>query len=374
MRQHPKSIKAFVIQSAFIWACVPILYSFMPIYLDNIGFRSSQIGILMALSPVLAVILQPFIGVYVDRSSSKNAMLILLTLGTVGSILLFPLSQAYLYVLVIGTILAIFQAAHMPIFETITLEALEKIGKSYGPVRLAGTISYSIVSILVGIFMKLDIKSIFYITAAIGILNILSSYLLPKIKGHQSEGSRVSFRELFRDKLLIVLMFFSMIAQLAISFYQNFFPIYFVSIGGTHGALGVLYFIGAMSELPFLLKADKIIEKLGIQKTLILSMVIIGLRFLLLFFIKTPAWFYPVSLLNGLTFIVFTFSLAVYINNTAKKELRATGQTIHGFAMAVGRILGSVCGGYFVEWFGLLNTKLISFAICPFCALQHSMG
>jgi PPP family 3-phenylpropionic acid transporter len=122
--------------------------------------------------------------------------------------------------------------------------------------------------------------------------------------------------------------------------------------------------LAAMSELPFLLKADKIIWKLGVQNTLILSMGVIGLRFLLLFFIKTALWVYPIALLNGLTFIVFTFSLAVYINKTVKKELRATGQTIHGFAMAIGKILGSISGGFLVEGFGLLNTMLFFFLFC----------
>ena len=73
---------------------------------------------------------------------------------------------------------------------------------------------------------------------------------------------------------------------------------------------------------------------------------------------------YPVMLLNGLTFIVFTFSLAVYINNTVRPELRATGQTIHGMCMGAGRILGSVLGGFLIEWIGLLDTILCFALLC----------
>lgn len=364
-RQRVPSTRAFIIQSALLWSCVPLLYSFLPVYLSGIGFHESRIGIIMALGPLMAAVLQPFIGVAVDRSNLKNTILMLLTGGSVISILLFPLNKVYLYVLIISIILAAFQSALTSTSETITLESLDAMKKPYGPVRAFGTIGYSLVSIIVGILMKWDIRNIFYVTAIIGLLGMVSVSFLPKVRGHQSEGNHIAIKELFQDKLLIVFMLFSMMAQLAISFYQTFFPIYFASIGGTEGQLGVLYFIMAICELPFLLLSGKIIKKLGIQLTLVLSMGVIAVRFILLYLIKSPLWIYPVSMLHGLTFIVFSFSLAVYINKTAKKELRATGQTIHGFiSMGLGRILGSVLGGFLIEGFGLLNVMLFAFALC----------
>jgi PPP family 3-phenylpropionic acid transporter len=310
----------------------------------------------------MSAVLQPFFGMAADRSRYKNTILVLLTAGIVVSLLLLPLGTTYLYVFLMSLLLAAFQSAQTPISETITLESLDIMKKSYGPVRAVGTVGYAATSIVIGILMKQDIRNIFYVTAFLGLLGIASTLTLPKVKGHQSQGNRAPVRELFKDKLLIIFMLFTMIAQLVLSFYQTFFPIYYKSIGGTEGELGVLYFIAAISELPFLFFADKIIGKLGIRLALSLSMGIIALRFLLFFLIRSPWWVYPVVALHGLTYIVFTFSLAIYINKTVKKELRATGQTFNGFIGAgLGRILGSVLGGFLVEAFGIFNVMLSAF-------------
>lgn len=358
MGRRIRSNLVFVIQSTLLWSCIPIVYSFLPVYLDQSGFRESQIGVLLALGPLMSIVLQPFIGVLVDRSPYKNTILILLNAGTMVSILLFTFNNSLLYVTLVSFLLASFQAALISVSEAITLEGLDKIQKPYGPIRLAGTAGYAVTSVIVGFFMEGDIRTFFYITAAIAFFSMLSAWSLPKVEGHQSKTQRVSAAGIFRDKMLVLMMLLSMLAHMGISFFQNFFPLYFSSIGGTNDMLGVLYFISAISEAPFLLFADRIEKRIGIQRTLALSMGVIGVRFLLMYLIKSPLLMYPVMLLNGMTFIVFSFSLAVYINRTVGMELRATGQTIHGMCMALGRILGSVLGGYLIEWLGLLDTLL----------------
>jgi len=368
MGKEARSTFVFLAQSALLWSCVPIVYSFLPVYLDQSGFRESQIGIFLALGPLMSIILQPFIGILVDRSPYKNTFLILLNAGTMVAILLFPLHNSLMHVALASFLLASFQAALIAVSEAIILEGLDRIQKPYGPVRLAGTVGYAVVSVVAGFFMEKEIRSFFYITAITAFFSILSAWSLPKVAGHQSKARKVPATVLFKDRGLILLMAFSMVSHMGISFYQNFFPLYFSFIGGTSDVLGILYFISGMSELPFLLYADRIEKKLGIYKTLALSTGIIGARFVLLFFIKSPVLMYPVMLLNGLTYIVFAFSLAVHINRTVPMELRATGQTIHGMCMALGRILGSVLGGYLIEAIGLQNT-LLGFALLSLAAI-----
>lgn len=364
MRRESSVLRNIYAQSALLWAGVPLLAGFLPYYLEVTGFDSRQIGILMALNPLMAIVVQPFIGLRVDRSQSKNNILLLLILGAIVASILYPLGTTYAYVLLASLFLAVFQAALTPVSETITLEALDGLGKPYGPIRLAGTVSYSVLAVAAGFLIKLDSRSVFLLTAVIGGLNLLTAWRLPRVKGHQSEGARVPFRELFQDKTLLVLLPFLVMAQFAIGIYQSFFPMYYAAIGGTGGGLGVIYFISAMSELPFLLFADKLIRRLRLQGMLIFSMAVVGLRFLLLFAIRTPLAMYPIALLHGMTYIIFAFSLAVYVNKTIRPELRASGQTLLGVVTAVGRLLGSLIGGFVVQGFGIHSTMFLTFAFC----------
>lgn len=376
MKKEKGSPVVFLIQSALLWSCVPIVYSFMPVYLEYSGFGEVQTGLLLALGPIMSIVLQPFMGIIADRSKYKNIPLIVLNAGTMVSILLFTLGNGRLYIIFASFLLAFFQAALISVSETVTLEGLESINKPYGPVRLAGTAGYASVSVLVGFFLEKNIRSFFYITAAVAFLSILSSFSLPKVEGHQSKNSRIAATDIFSDKLLILFLSFATVAHMSIAFYQNFFPVYFANIGGTSDILGVLYAVAAVSEAPFLIYADKIEKKLGIEKTLAFSMGVVFIRYILMYFIKSPILMYPLMLLNGLTYIVFVFTMAVYINRTVAPQLRATGQTIHGSCTAIGRILGSVLGGWLIGQLGILNAILCfailsAVSIAVFVAVLH---
>lgn len=374
MTKHTPTYKIFVFQSALLWAGLPILWSFIPAFMQTNGFSVSQIGLLMAINPFIAIIVQPLIGIRVDRSKSKNRIFILLMFCTLVAVIFFPLSKVFTYVLLMVSVLSLFQAALIPISESIAIESVVHMGRSYAPVRMAGTIGYSITAIIIGYLMRIDTNSVFISTVIIGGLNMFMVWRMPNVEGHQESGKRVSIKVIFEDKLLLLYNGFSIIAQLLLSFYMTFLPIYFLDLGGSQNQLGMVYFIAAMSEIPFLLGADKLLKKFGNQRMLVFSMFIIGLRILLLVFVKTPFWIYLISALNGFTFVVFAYTLAVYVNNTVKKELKTTGQTILAVAQGIGRILGSLLGGFLMDGIGAHPTMILSFALCLVAIILFLLG
>lgn len=374
MNKHTASYKIFVFQSALLWAGLPILWSFMPAFMQTHGFSVSQIGMLMAINPLIAISVQPFIGMRVDRSKSKNRIFILLMSGTLISVFLFPLNPVFSYILIMVSVLSFFQAGLIPISESIAIESVVHMGKSYAPVRMAGTIGYSITAIGIGYLMKLNTNTVFLSTIIIGGLNMLMVWRMPNVEGHPHIGKKVSIKVILEDKLLLLYNGFSIIAQLLLSFYMTFLPIFFLDLGGSQNQLGIVYFIAAMSEIPFLLGADRLLKKFGNQKLLILSMFVIGFRIFLLIFVKTPSWIYLISALNGLTFIVFSYTLAVYVNNTVKKELKTTGQTVLALSMGIGRILGAILGGFLIDGIGTHPTMILSFVLCIVAIVLFILG
>jgi PPP family 3-phenylpropionic acid transporter len=335
---------------------------FLPVYLNTIGMNKVQIGILMALSPAMAVVLPPFIGMYADRSPTKNRVLLFLTAGAAVAAFLYPLATDFWYLVAVGLFLAVFQSAQGPLSEAITLEGLAHLGKSYGPVRLAGTFGFAVAALVVGPLLKIDVRFLFFTVGAMALLNLVTAWRLPVVKGHQT-GTRVPVSHVFHDKSLTIMLGFSLVANLAIQFYNSFFAVYFVSLGGSPDQVGFLLALMAVSELPFLLWAEKILAKVGLRGTLVLSMGVVVLRFAALAVLQAPGWLFALSLLNGLTFIVFAYSLATYIAKNVRKELRATGQTFLGVASAAGRTLGSLGGGLLAQTLGLATTFVLMGAL-----------
>lgn len=337
----------FIILYATTYMANSVYSNFVPIYLNNLGFEKLALGILLSLGPLISIAAQPIWGIAGDRAKYKNTMLKVLLLGSGAVAALFPVSRSFLYLAFIISVFSIFQSSVNPLSDAITLEYLETTRWKFGPIRLAGTFGFACMSVVAGIIAKENISNIFILYPIIVMFSLWGTFRLPLIKGHQSSGNRVSILALWKNRELMLLMLFNLLIQTSLGFYYSFFPIYFTQMGGSSTLLGVAMFISATSELPFLLLASGMMDKINIKYILVISSAVIGLRWLFIHFVTNVYLLLPAMLFHGFSYIVFAYSMATYINREVPRELRASGQTINwliGFGIA--RIIGSIAGGY----------------------------
>jgi MFS transporter, PPP family, 3-phenylpropionic acid transporter len=335
--------------------------TFMPVYLKNIGLSHTSIATLLSFGPLIAILAQPVWGSIGDRSESKNSVLQILLLGSAITVLLFPLSNHYIYLLMIICLTTFFQTSIYPLSDAITLEHLSRTKWAFGPIRLAGTIGYAFMSVAFGMIAKRNISSIFLVYSIVMLVAIIISIQLPKIKGHQSHRKKVSLLVLLKNRKLMLFMLLNFIVQITLGYYYSFFPIYFQQLGGDSGLLGLSMLFSSISELPFLLFGDKIIRRFGIPAVLLGTAFFAGLRWLLLYFVHNPYLVLPIQMLHGLIFIVLMVTLAIYINQEVPKELKASGQTLNGLiSLGLARIIGSMAGGVASEFVGMRDVFLYS--------------
>jgi len=361
MEQTKRIYYFFIAFYAALFMSNAIYGTFLPVYLDNIGYSKASIGVLMSLGPFVAIIAQPFWGIISDRSKSKNLILKILFIASIIIMALHPLSPNFYYLLVIIAIFTFFQAPISPISDTITLEYLSTTNQQFGPIRMAGTIGYAVMSIIAGFFAQKYIKSIFALNVLIMGLTFLTVLQLPIVQGHQFGKQHVSIMKLFTDKKLVALMVLNFLVQVTLGFYYTYFPIYFNQLGGNNSLLGWAYFISAISEIPFLLCADRVLRKVRTTTALLFSTLVASIRWFLISIIGNAYLFLPLQLLHGLIFIVLYYSMAIYINQEVPKELKASGQTINTLiGMGGARITGSLLGGFLSDIYGIKNLFLYS--------------
>ena len=354
--------------------------TFMPVYLKSIGLSQTSIATLLSFGPLIAILAQPLWGRIGDRAQSKNRVLQVLSLGSAVSILLLPVSNQYLYLLVIICMVTFFQTSINPLSDAITLEHLAKTKWNFGPIRLAGTIGFAIMSVAFGIIAKKNINSISIVYSLVMLLTLIICTQLPKIKGHQSSKNKVSLLVLLKNRKLMLFTLLNFIVQITLGYYYAFFPIYFNQLGADNSLLGWSMLFASLSELPFLLFGHKIIEKFGIPVVLVATAFFAGLRWLLLYFVHNPYLVLPIQMLHGLIFIVLSVTLAIFINQEVPKELKASGQTLNGLlSLGLARIIGSMAGGMASEYIGMREVFLynsvvafITFLVFIFIFLKES--
>ncbi len=359
---------------------------YFPIYLFEEGYSSAQIGILLSFGPLVAMFGQPLWGYLGDRDRMKNRVLRILIIGSGFAMLLIPLSNHFYYVLVMIGLFSFFQTSIFPLTDAITLEELDRRRTwSFGVIRMGGTIGFAAMAVGFGILAGHQVNSLFGVYACIMVFALLMMWRFPSVSNRVTSGIQTSVWTLLRHKKLMLYLSYGFIIHMLLGFNYAFFPIYFNNLGGDNAWLGWAMLIAALSEIPFLLYARSILQRISIPVILIIAGLASSVRWFLTAGITDPYLLLPVQVLHGSIFIVLSVSMATFINREIPSEWKASGQALHGmFSMGAARILGGLLGGIasgsfgiqqvyvFNSWFSLI--WIILFAIIVYRLRERRMS
>ncbi|NLC68766.1 MAG: MFS transporter [Clostridiaceae bacterium] len=351
----------------FYFGANGVLNPFFPVYLDHIGFSQTIKGVLLALGPLVAMLSQPLWGIMGDRAKTKNAILKILIAASALFFSFFLLHTETWYVFAIYIIFMFFYSSINPMIDTITLDYLERTKWKFGPIRAGGTIGFALTALTSGFIIRDKINNMFIMYSAILCICFIFACRLQPVKGYQFGKKKISQASLLKNRKLMSLMALGFAVQVTLGYYYSFYPVYVKQLGGDSTLLGLAMFISASSELPFLFFANRITRKLGIVNTLLGSALLTALRWFITYSANNACHAVLANFLHGFTFIVFTYCLAVFINENVPKELRASGQALNGLInMGAARIVGNILGGVLSDIFGIkkmfLYISLFGFA------------
>jgi PPP family 3-phenylpropionic acid transporter len=328
---------------------------FLPVFLtENAGMNSAQLGILLAIGPFASILAQPLWGLRADRARYKNTVLLILLGGSLLASQLIPLYANFWYIMAAMFLLTSFSMATVPISDTITVELCQERAWDYGRIRTAGSVGYSTMGWVSGIWIAGNNARIFPLFAAFSLVTIAIAVLIPRVGGHQRVKIRMPYIQLLKNKRLATVLAISFVANVTLGMHYSFFGVYFRELGGTTAMLGLAAFCASMLELPFTLNAKNMIRKIGgPEKTLLLSAAVMGARWLLASQASTPLQLLLVNCLHGFSFAVLSITVTLFLGEHIPPELKASGQTLHGMlSLGLARIAGSVGGGLLIALWG----------------------
>jgi MFS transporter, PPP family, 3-phenylpropionic acid transporter len=295
-------------------------------------------------------------------------------LGSTLSILLFKLSAHFAFLSFAITIFTFFQTSINPMSDAITLEYSYSRKWKFGYVRLAGTLGFALMSALSGMLLAKGVDKMFYIYFTLGVISLALAVFLPKVKGHQTKAKKVPVWALLKDRKLLLLISFALIIQITISYFSTFFGIYYQQLGASKSLLGYAYFISSFSEVPFLLFSHKILKKVKPEHALIFAGITAGIRWIILGTVSNIYIILASQALHGVGFIIIMVTLAMYVNEHAPQELKASGQALIGLVNAgASKIIASLFGGYLSDIFGLKQMFINNFFIAIIAILIFSI-
>ncbi|WP_214802814.1 MFS transporter [Exiguobacterium sp. s194] len=258
------------------------LIPYMALFFSQSRFDLSpgQVGTIVAIMPILSIGVQPLWGMLADRTGRVRAWLIIAMLGAAALSLTFLFATSYVWIIVLMIAWSIFQCAHIPLVDMMTLEYTSRAKIDYGAIRLFGSAGFAIAVFVMGRISDTTwgLASTFLLSAvmlAIGTLFVRSV--------SEQEPKQVHTTAPFQWSAVwngpfIAFLIGGMLVFGPIYANNYYFGIYVTSIGGSTTLVGTLFLVAVLCEIPFMKVAYQIVSRLGTVNVLAGAALISALR------------------------------------------------------------------------------------------------
>jgi PPP family 3-phenylpropionic acid transporter len=327
-------------------AWLPKLYD----YCMYNGLSGSQAALVLSITPVMMFAVQPVYGFMADKFGYKKTLLISTFLAAV-SYLGFLMSGGYGLLIAVTIFMSLFYNTIQPVLDSMALQIAKDNPKfSYGTLRFYGAAGFAFTTIITGqVIDAVNINAIFIVSAITMFLAFVCCFFLQQEKYEKIETAAYNnVWDVVKNRSLLFLLFCVFLVSMGATTIWNFYSTYLKDNGASDSLVGYGLSFQGLCELPIFYFSARIILRLGLRTTLLLTVLATVVRMLLYYFINSPVATLPVELLHGFSWSLFWVVCVEYVNKLVDEKWMATGQSLL-YAAYFG--IGAIAGNYWTQYF-----------------------
>lgn len=364
-------LRLFLINVSF-WVACGSCAPFISAYYKRIGLSFTQIGVLLAIGPIFAIFIQPLWAMLSDRTGKRKLLLILLALCTAGAYLLYYLGASFAVCLLAVLVVSLFSLALLPLCDALVIDRANAYGFPFARIRIGGTLGYAAMVFGAGMFLEKFDGAQFAVASVTYLLFAGAVMLLPQGSARKEAAparreaaparkKAVPAREsIFDTSEILFVLALALIESLGLGFCGSFMGSYAVELGFGSSLIGVLSCISALSEVPILLFAGKLVDRFGEIPLLIFSGVMMSLRLFLTGMGLVPAMI-SAQLLQSVTYMTTYICCTQYISKHVRAGKMSQGQSALAIVQSgLAAVASNLFGGMLVDAMG---TRQAFFAV-----------
>ena len=366
---------------------MPTYLMYVNLYFRRLGFSGSQIGMIVSIFYLTNFLCQPVWGYISDKYQVRKPVLIGLILISAASILMYLRAESYGQILATAALLGMTFPAIMPLIDATAMDYVQRAKISYGSIRLWGSLGFMTAGLLGGQLTGMfGLRSIF-VSASLTLL-VMAVFAVrlpaddtgrktspadkPRMEPIISQGEQI--KALLRNRKFAVFLVASFLIQGCMAMGFGFLNIYISSLGAPDSFIGLIWAIAAASEIPAFLAMSYFQKKLGARGLLLMSYIVMAVRWILFSLARTPMMMIPVQLLQGFSGGYYFGGSVMFVSEEAPEGLKATAQTIFGaINMGLGPIVGMTLGGQLVDRIGLVSLFVFCGIVTGLTALLFAL-
>ena len=357
---------------ALIYMASGAMNPYITLYYKQQGLSTGQIGVISAIGPLATLLLQTAWGRLADRTNRKGVLILALVASGVCA-LLYLFGASFQYILTVAVLFVVFNMAVLPMSDAMALEFCSSRGYHFAPIRMCGTIGYSLMPIALGWLFSAHLGSTFIVFALLCALAAGMALLFPSQK-QARQGSapreKAALAPLLRDPVILFLLTANFFLSVGMGAY-TYLSLYASSLGFDNNLCGLLSAIAAIAEIPSLLLIDRVMKRFSGARIIIASSVFMTVRLLLTFAAGycgkgALPMLIAGQLMQSVTYITNYYCSAQLIHERFPAQLKSTAQTLLAMVTAgFSRILANLLAGWLSEpaVLGLQNMFMVFAAI-----------
>ncbi len=332
---------------------VGITQPFLPAYLRSLALSTTQVGLLLSLTPLMGLVAPYLWGYLADRTGHPSRVLTCVVLGLfVG---FSPLLSVERFPLLVATFAAyaFFASSVTPLIDSLALQHVARAGGSYAHLRLFGSLGFVLSSTAFGLAVDhISRATVLTALALFGVL-VLWSFTLRARSRPEGPLSPLSGLQFLGQRDIRWMLASTSLHWIACTPYNGTFAIHVTALGLPPSIVGLSFGLGVTAEVAVMLLYPRVAEHIAPRHLLALTFAASALRWAGLSLVQSPAALITLNLLHGMTFGAFYVSAIAFMARRVPPHLRASGQALFAAAtFGLGGLVGYATVGAAYDWLG----------------------
>ena len=353
----------FVIRSQYFlyFGVLGIFLPYFNLYCYHLGFNGVQIGTLSALRSVTLVVCPLIWGALADHFHIRRPIYIACNILSTLIWILYLYTVDFKIMLIITAAYGIFYAPIISFLEAFTMDILGPEKKSYGRIRVWGSINFILIVIVLG--KLIDLYSIEMILVLILIGSSLQSLMSLRVPGITSTPKDLFSTNVqaLRKPHVIVFLICGFLMLVSHGAYYGFFSIHLENMGYPKAFIGIAWALASTAEILVMIKSREIFKRFSLESVLIFSFVLAALRWLILYFVQSPVLILFSQIFHAITYGTFHMASILYIDQLTPDSAKTLGQAVNNAVQyGLGLMVGFFLNGYLYEITGSFALFIVS--------------
>lgn len=335
------------------FGAVGVTLPFLPAYLRSLSLSTTQVGLLLSLTPLMGLVAPYFWGYLADRTGQPSRVL---TIVIVGSFACFsPLLgvERYPFLVAAFAAYAFFASSVTPLIDSLALQHVAQSGGSFAHLRLFGSLGFILSTTAFG--LSVDRISRATVLAPLVLFGVLALWSFT-LRTRTTPGDTLhplSGLQLLGQRDLRWLLAGTTLHWMACAPYHGTFSIHVTALGLPPSIVGLSAGLGVAAEVAVLLLYPRVAERIAPRHLLALAFAASALRWAGFSLVHSPTALITLSLLHGMTFGAFYVSAIAFMARRVPAHLRASGQALFSAAtFGLGGLVGYATAGAAYDWLG----------------------